>query len=93
VRDGLPITNVSLHKYATFRMRSRTSQSKSWDIKIIQEAVGAVDAGKFTPSTAHFGVRRTTLRRQLRYDAVPRGTGRKHDIPPETEQELVGHIS
>jgi hypothetical protein len=51
----------------------------------------AVGAGKFTHSSAarHFGVRRITLSRQQRYEAVPKGTGRKQDIPPETEQELI----
>jgi transposase-like protein len=70
-------------------------QRQSWDSKRRQEAVDAVGAGKFTPSSAarHFGVGKTTLRRQLRYDALPKGTGRKQNIPPETEQELVVHIS
>jgi transposase-like protein len=76
-------------------MRPRTTQRKSWDSKRMQEAVDAVGAAKFTPSSAarHFGVCKTTLRRQLRYDAVPKGIGRKQDIPPEIEQELVDHIS
>jgi hypothetical protein len=76
-------------------MRPSTTQRQSWDIKRTQEAVGAVGAGKFTASSAarHFGARRTTLSHQLRYDAVPKGTGRKQNIPPETEQELVDHIS
>jgi hypothetical protein len=71
-------------------MRPRTTQGQSWDIKRMQEAVDAVGARKFTPSSEarHFGVRRT-LRRQLRYDAVPKGMDRKQDIPPETEQELI----
>jgi hypothetical protein len=61
----------------------------------MQEAVDAVGAGKFTPPSGarHFDVGKTTLHRQLRYDAVPKGTGRKQDIPPEIEQELVDHIS
>jgi hypothetical protein len=43
----------------------------------MQEAVGAVGAGTFTASSAarHFGARRTTLSRQLKYDAVPKGMG------------------
>jgi hypothetical protein len=43
----------------------------------MQEAVDAVGVEKFTPSSAarHFAVRRTTLRRQLRYDAIPKRTG------------------
>jgi hypothetical protein len=75
-------------------MRPSTTQRQSWDSKRMQEAVGAVGAGKFTPSSAarHFGARRT-LSHQLRYDAVPKGTGRKQNIPPETEQELIDHIS
>jgi hypothetical protein len=32
----------------------------------------------------HFGVLRTSLRRQLRYDAVQKGMGQKKDILPET---------
>jgi hypothetical protein len=76
-------------------MRSRTTQRKSWDSKRTQEAVGSVGAGKFIPSSEarHFGVHRTTLSRQLIYDAVPKGMGRKQNIPPETEHELVDLVS
>jgi hypothetical protein len=59
----------------------------------MQEAVDALGAGKFTASSAARSARRTTLSRQLRYDAVPKGMGLKQNIPPETEQELVDHIS
>jgi hypothetical protein len=73
-------------------MRPRTTQRPSWDSKAMQEAVDAVRAGNFTPSATHFGVPRTTLRTQLRYDALRKGMGRKQDIPPEIEQDLVHHI-
>jgi hypothetical protein len=55
-------------------MRPRKTQHQSSDIKRMQEAVDVLGAGKFTPSVArHFGVRRTTLRRQLR--KMPFGKG------------------
>jgi hypothetical protein len=76
-------------------MRPRTTQRQSWDRERTQGAVDAVGAGKITsPSAArHFGVSRTTLRRQMRYDAVCKGMGRKQDIAPEMSKNWLTTFS
>ncbi|KAJ8882237.1 hypothetical protein PR048_018725 [Dryococelus australis] len=75
-------------------MRERKTQCQSWDLLNMQAAVDAVSSRHLTPSAVsnQYNIPRTTLRRQLQFETIKNGMGRKQDIPPEIEASLVDHI-
>ncbi|KAJ8873646.1 hypothetical protein PR048_024468 [Dryococelus australis] len=60
----------------------------------MQAAVDAVSSRHLTPSAAskRYNTPRKTSRRQLQFETVKKGMGKKQDIPPEIEAYLVDHI-